>query len=97
MDCFQQTRLRYPDFKFNELTIDKEKQLLILGWGQTPKWDIYVMGHLPESQEHLELWLANQRKNPRTVDKAEALVARLMVARKLFATLVNLPENRLDF
>jgi hypothetical protein len=37
---FNKQGWRYPDFKFNELTIDMKTTFDTRMWGQTPKWDI---------------------------------------------------------
>ena len=41
-------------------------------WNQTPKWDVYVMGHLPRHQKYLELrgWLT-RGKMEELMEKAE--------------------------
>ncbi len=70
---FNKQGWRYPDFKFDELTIDMKTTFDTRMWGQKPKWDIYVMGHLPENKEYLELrgWLTKERIQE-LMDKAEA-------------------------
>jgi len=62
-----------PDFRHNGLSIDMKTTFDTKMWNQKPKWDVYVMGHLPRHQEYLELrgWLT-KGKMESLMQEAEA-------------------------
>jgi hypothetical protein len=57
--AFNKQGWKHPDFRYNGLTIDMKTTFDTKMWNQKPKWDIYVMGHIPEHKKYLEIrgWL----------------------------------------